>query len=320
MKCPKCRKEKDETEFKVKNDRIVKQCSACREMCKKWRAKNKERVSTYNKYKNMKNKIGKKIVIVYARKKGDDEWIKFKSQAEASEKLGLYKSNINKVIKGFIKTTGGYEFKIESENIDIVLEKNWNDIKKENGITDNVKGVPSQHRVLHETVNEIIGKKCCTCKEWKPLTNYNKCKTHWDKLRNECKDCLVAYRKKNRKKISEHHVEYERERKKRDPAFKLVKTMRSRLVGALTRKNAKKNCRTMDLIGASPSFVMGYLEAKFTEGMTWENHGEWHIDHIKPCCSFDLTKEEEQRKCFHYSNLQPLWAEENLKKGGKYIK
>jgi len=77
----------------------------------------------------------------------------------------------------------------------------------------------------------------------------------------------------------------------------------------------------MDLIGASPSFVMGYLEAKFTEGMTWENYGHgWHVDHILPCCSFDLTKEEEQKKCFHYSNLQPLWAEDNLKKGGKYIK
>ena len=48
----------------------------------------------------------------------------------------------------------------------------------------------------------------------------------------------------------------------------------------------------MDLIGASPSFVMGYIEAKFTEGMTWENHGDWHIDHIQPCCSFDLTDEE----------------------------
>jgi transcription elongation factor Elf1 len=257
MKCPKCRKEKDETEFKAKNNRIVKHCSACREMCKKWRAKNKERVKLYNKFSRDKT---------------------------------------------------------ENDNL------NWETIKKENEITDNVKGVPSQHRVLHETVNEIIGKKCCTCKEWKPLTNYNKSKTHWDKLRNDCKDCLVSWRKRNRKQIQKTMTKYERERKKRDPAFKLVKTMRSRLLSALTRKNAKKNYRTMDLIGESPSFVMGYLEAKFTEGMTWENHGEWHIDHIKPCCSFDLTKEEEQIKCFHYSNLQPLWAEENLKKGGKYIK
>jgi hypothetical protein len=52
--------------------------------------------------------------------------------------------------------------------------------------------------------------------------------------------------------------------------------------------------------------------------MTWENHGSWHIDHRIPICSFDLKEEEEQKKCFHYTNLQPLWAAENLSKGGKY--
>ena len=65
--------------------------------------------------------------------------------------------------------------------------------------------------------------------------------------------------------------------------------------------------------------VKGFLEAKFKEGMTWENHGEWHIDHIKPCVSFNLLDENEQKKCFHYTNLQPLWASENLSKGCKYI-
>ena len=63
---------------------------------------------------------------------------------------------------------------------------------------------------------------------------------------------------------------------------------------------------------------MGYLAAKFQEGMSWDNHGEWHIDHIKPCCKFNLLDDEEQRKCFHYTNLQPLWSKDNLSKGGKY--
>ena len=52
--------------------------------------------------------------------------------------------------------------------------------------------------------------------------------------------------------------------------------------------------------------------------MTWDNYGDWHVDHIRPCCSFDLTKIEEQNICFHYTNLQPLWAEENFKKNGRY--
>jgi len=51
--------------------------------------------------------------------------------------------------------------------------------------------------------------------------------------------------------------------------------------------------------------------------MTRENHGKWHLDHVRPCASFDLTKPEEQEKCFHYSNYQPLWAEQNLSKGAK---
>jgi putative phage-type endonuclease len=62
-----------------------------------------------------------------------------------------------------------------------------------------------------------------------------------------------------------------------------------------------------------------FLETKFKEGMTWENHGEWHIDHIKPCASFNLLDDYEQKKCFHYKNLQPLWATENLRKGDKEL-
>ena len=73
------------------------------------------------------------------------------------------------------------------------------------------------------------------------------------------------------------------------------------------------------MLGCSISFLKIFLEAKFKEGMTWENHGEWHIDHIKPCASFNLLNDDEQKKCFNYTNLQPLWALENLSKGFKYV-
>jgi len=65
---------------------------------------------------------------------------------------------------------------------------------------------------------------------------------------------------------------------------------------------------------------VAHIEKQFKPGMNWENYSlyGWHIDHIRPCASFDLTKEEEIQKCFHYSNLQPLWAEENLKKAATW--
>ena len=62
---------------------------------------------------------------------------------------------------------------------------------------------------------------------------------------------------------------------------------------------------------------MYHIQNKFTEGMLWDNYGLWHIDHIRPCSKFDLSKPKEQRKCFHYSNLQPLWAIDNIRKGSR---
>lgn len=227
-------------------------------------------------------------------------------------------ANINKVINGSLKTTGGYVFKNEIEEFQNI-KKNWEEVKGENNIIDKCKGQPSKHRTLHESINEIIGKKCCKCKTWRPLTDYNCSKTHWDKLRVDCKSCLIQWRKENRDKLNKNFLEYEKNRKLIDPEFKLIKTLRSRLSNAIKRQNASKNNKTINLLGCSIAFLREYLQNKFKEGMTWENHGEWHIDHIKPCALFNLLDEEEQKKCFHYTNLQPMWASENLSKGCKFV-
>ena len=73
----------------------------------------------------------------------------------------------------------------------------------------------------------------------------------------------------------------------------------------------------MKLLGCSLDFLKQYLEFQFKKGMSWSNYGKWHIDHIKPCASFDLSKPNEQHKCFNYINLQPLWAIDNLRKKDK---
>ena len=123
---------------------------------------------------------------------------------------------------------------------------------------------------------------------------------------------MKAYRIRSRKKIAQ----YVRERRQKDIRFKIVVNLRHRANMAL--RGTVKSKRTMELLGTSIDNFWSHLESKFKPGMSRNNYGKrWHIDHIIPCASFDLTKPEEQFKCFHYTNLQPLWAKENLKKGAK---
>ena len=95
---------------------------------------------------------------------------------------------------------------------------------------------------------------------------------------------------------------------------KLAPTLRARVREALRWSGAQKSKSTMDLVGCSIPELRKRLTQQFLPGMTWDNYGEWHIDHIRPCASFDLTDPEQQKQCFHYSNLQPLWAADNLRK------
>lgn len=101
------------------------------------------------------------------------------------------------------------------------------------------------------------------------------------------------------------------------PQNKIAQSLRIRVRRAL--KNINKIASTEILTGISFLGLKQYLESKFQPGMTWDNYGKWHIDHILPCSKFDLTKEEEQLKCFHYTNLQPLWQFDNISKGNKII-
>lgn len=110
---------------------------------------------------------------------------------------------------------------------------------------------------------------------------------------------------------------YRKNRLKNDINFKISYNLRSRLTIALNGKD--KALSTMFLIGCDIDYLMYYIQEKFTKGMSWDNHGfcGWHMDHIKPCASFDLSKKSEQLKCFNFKNLQPLWAEDNRRKGSK---
>jgi hypothetical protein len=97
--------------------------------------------------------------------------------------------------------------------------------------------------------------------------------------------------------------------------------LRCRVNAALRNQSAHRQLGVVQLLGCSLDDLRKHLEAQWLPGMCWDNwtRDGWHIDHIRPCASFDLSDPEQQRECFHYTNLQPLWWEENLEKGAKYV-
>lgn len=89
----------------------------------------------------------------------------------------------------------------------------------------------------------------------------------------------------------------------------------ARIAVAVRRQSTQKAKKSVQLLGCDGVFLRKWIEQVFQPGMTWDNYGKgWHIDHIVPCAAFDLKKRSEQLKCFHYTNLQPLWAKDNLRK------
>ena len=160
---------------------------------------------------------------------------------------------------------------------------------------------------------------CKACETKYRKTHYLKNKSHTNQQNKEYylshKDYFISYRKQYKNLNPSYKREYKKLRLKTDLNFKLLCKLRNRVWMAM--KYTKKSAKTQELLGCTILELKNYLETRFKPGMSWENYGRsgWHIDHIIPCASFDLTDQQQQKKCFHYTNLQPLWAYENLSKG-----
>lgn len=116
-----------------------------------------------------------------------------------------------------------------------------------------------------------------------------------------------------------HNKIYRAVRKAKDPSYRILCALRSRVGSAVVCD--RKSALATKLVGCDIGFLRRWIEAKWKPGMTWENHGVngWHIDHIMPCASFDLSDPQQQRICFRWTNLQPLWAHENRQKSDKIL-
>lgn len=109
-----------------------------------------------------------------------------------------------------------------------------------------------------------------------------------------------------------------RERRRNDVNYVIILRLRARLSRAVRQYKTHKSASTKELLGCSCEYLRGHIESLFKPGMSWENRSEWHIDHKRPVASYDLTDPLQQRECFHYANLQPLWKKENMSKGSRH--
>ena len=137
----------------------------------------------------------------------------------------------------------------------------------------------------------------------------------FDKGRNFCKEC--DKKRKRTPEARETRNAHLKKRRKEDPQYAMRCRLRARIKQWLKGKN--KSAHTMELVGCLVEICMLWIESQFLPGMTWENQHLWHIDHMKPLDSFDALDPEEQRKACHYTNLQPLWGPENMRKSNKEI-
>ena len=146
---------------------------------------------------------------------------------------------------------------------------------------------------------------------------YNK--TYHEKNKEKIHERKRLYYEKNKECFKLKRNSINKTRYYNDINYYLTGKLRGRFKSALKARGVYKTSTALSLLGCSLDFFRVYIESKFTEGMTWENKGKfgWHIDHIKPLCSFNLLDIEQQKLAFHYTNLQPLWWRENLTKGRK---
>lgn len=166
----------------------------------------------------------------------------------------------------------------------------------------NKESLIERGRKYYDTNKDNILEKC---KEY--------VKNNFDKTSNYQK----KYRENNKEKLRNYKYYYNKTRRETDILFNLRNNISHRVREFLKVKNITKNNKTFEIVGCSPQFLSEYLQKQFVDGMTWENRSEWHIDHIIPLSS--AKTEEEIYKLCHYTNLQPLWAEDNLKKSNKII-
>jgi len=193
----------------------------------------------------------------------------------------------------------------------------------------------NSRRVKNKSLLSAGMKMCCACNAIKQIGEFHRRGS--DRLIDRCKPCVAeyvrtrrlmdpksfdapakAYKSRNKEKVRERARVYMSERRVKNPQARFRESV-GRLVGGFLKRRGKSKAGKsfFDSIGYSPFDLIKHIEAQFTKGMTWENYGEWHLDHIIPNSSFNYLSmdDKEFSACWALSNLRPLWGHENMVKG-----
>lgn len=145
---------------------------------------------------------------------------------------------------------------------------------------------------------------------------------YYEQNKERIKARSLAYQVENAGSRNAYKANWNRTKKMTDPQFAAI-TMMRKLVGRTCERikvGRSEIGRTVEALGYTTEEFRLHLEAQFRDGMNWANHGQWHVDHIKPLSSFDLTDPEQRKAANALENLQPLWASENMAKGARLAK
>jgi hypothetical protein len=176
--------------------------------------------------------------------------------------------------------------------------------------------------ILGSSGRRNIGGKKVADKKWRDSNKEyisNKSKTWYEQNKEHRKEYLKEYREKNIDNIRKTKRDYERNRKSRDPIYKLISNFRTAIYQVLKESNVEKNKHYFDILQYTPEQLISHLENKFTDKMSWDNYGDWHVDHKLPITHFNIYEmgDEEFMRCWSLDNLQPMWGIENIRKSNK---
>jgi len=226
-----------------------------------------------------------------------------------SKKIVFNEEDTKEIIRMYVEEKMGTPSIGEAFNVHKAV---INRTLKENGV------------ILDQPGRRNIGGKSAADKRYaaknkEKIAEYHK---EWsDKNRDKLREYHSEWRDKNREQINENTRLWYLNRRRTDPGFRLKSNTRTAVWTCLKERNVAKYRSTFELLGYTLEELMVHLEKQFTEGMTWDNYGEWHVDHKIPMTSFNFetTDDREFKLCWCLDNLQPLWGLDNLSKGTKFL-